>query len=83
MKRPSISIGTEAAAIDYAGYWLAMMKMVLLPFRCVAAIFRFAWKAGLGIVPFMFRLFVGIVGLTVIAFFAYCLIRTIFYPLFH
>ncbi|PLX76750.1 MAG: hypothetical protein C0607_03550 [Azoarcus sp.] len=79
-----------AAEIDFralavrARYWFAMLGLILgAPFRFLAAVGRICFATGLGFFVAIFRLFLGTIGIALIAIVGYGLLRVIFYPFFH
>ena len=82
---PAVAAEIDFHALAYrARYWFAMLRFILwAPFRFVTAAARIAVATGRGFFVSIFLLFLGTVGLTLIVFVSYGILRVILNPLFH
>ena len=61
--------------------WL--WQMLCMPFRITTSIVRFGVSVGEGFFRAIYKIIIGGIGLGMLAFFCFGLIRVVFYPLFH
>ena len=70
--------------VDLARYWFAMLGLILgAPFRFFAAVTRNCIATGIGFFKALIRLFVGLIGIVLIGFVCYGILRGMLHLLSH